>query len=99
MSDASPRSSWWWDWMKRIRWSENVTESYAKQSFVRVLDINVPPTCKCGTTMQAMAGYLMGGPGDWVAFSCPKDRPWHYRAHSPWTTQLMEKRRPSTEGG
>lgn len=77
--------------MKRIRWSENVRESYAKHAFTAVADIENPPTCKCGTTMEARAGYLMGGSGDWVAFSCPNDRPWEAWRHSPWTTQTKQK--------
>ena len=72
--------------MLRIRWDENIRKSYAKQRFFTSVAITIAPVCRCGATMRRRAGYLMGGDNDWVAYECPKDRPWTFFLHDPWTT-------------
>ena len=72
--------------MKWIRWNEQATRPHR---WLRG-DPRKAPSCRCGTAMRSRAGYLMGGPGDWIAYECPNDRPWNFFRHSPWTTVQLE---------
>jgi hypothetical protein len=72
--------------MKSLRWDDNPRQSYRKQVFTIQVNIQQPPTCRCGRSMHGRAGYVMGGDSDWMAYSCAAERPWNHWFHSPWTT-------------